>query len=169
VARILLLIRHAKAVPDAATDAQRELAARGVRDARAVGRWLLGQELVPDQVVVSPARRTQQTWELAAAELGGVSAPTMTDRRIYENTIESLLEVLHEAAGDTAVLTLVGHNPSMQGLANVLDDGLGDPSSIHEIGTAYPTSGVAVFDVVVEWADLIRGGATLRAFVAPRG
>jgi phosphohistidine phosphatase SixA len=45
--RTLVLVRHAKAVPDAATDAQRELAGRGGRDAEAAGRWPAEEEIAP--------------------------------------------------------------------------------------------------------------------------
>jgi phosphohistidine phosphatase len=168
VARTLLLIRHAKAVADAGTDAQRPLAPRGVRDARAVGRWLAEHQLAPDQVLVSPARRTVQTWETAAA---GFSAAPMvtTDRRIYENTIESLLAVIQEAAAGTDVLAVVGHNPSMHGLALALDDGLGDERLRADVAGAFPTSGIAVLDVATGWAELGLGGATLRQFAVPRG
>jgi phosphohistidine phosphatase len=168
VARTLLLVRHAKAVPDGVTDASRRLAPRGVRDARAAGRWLVEHGFIPDYVVVSPARRTVQTWEIVMSELG--AAPTVaTDDQIYDNTIESLLAVVHEAPEDADTIAIVGHNPSMQALANALDDGHGDPVARADIAGAYPTSGIAVLEVAVSWVELAPGGATVRAFAAPRG
>jgi phosphohistidine phosphatase len=163
----LLLIRHAKAVGDAATDTERQLAPRGIRDARALGRWLVEHDLVPDYAVVSPARRAVQTWETAASELGDVR--TGGDDRIYENTLDALLAVILDVAEEPATVAVVGHNPSMHALAVALDDGRGDESSRTSIAASFPTSGVAVFDLAVSWAALTPGGATVRAFATPRG
>lgn len=168
VARTLLLVRHAKAVPDGTTDAERRLAPRGLRDARAAGRWLVEQELIPDYVVVSPARRAAQTWATVALELG--AAPhVVTDSSIYENTVDALLEVVHTTPAVASTLALVGHNPSMHALALTLADGAGDPGALADLADGYPTSGIAVLDVVVSWAELTAGGASLRSFAAPRG
>jgi phosphohistidine phosphatase len=168
VARTLLLVRHAKAVADGVTDAERELAPRGFRDARAAGRWLVEHQLIPDHVLVSPARRARQTWETMLAELGTAPAVTI-DARIYDNTVESLLEVIHEAFDDNELLALVGHNPSIHGLALALDDGHGDPGARSDLADGFPTSGIAVFNVAVSWAELAPGEATLRDLAVPRG
>ncbi|HZI98950.1 MAG TPA: histidine phosphatase family protein, partial [Actinomycetales bacterium] len=61
--RRLLLIRHAKAAPDDdGGDHGRGLTARGRRDAAAIGRWLADNDLVPDLVLCSDARRARETW-----------------------------------------------------------------------------------------------------------
>src|SRR3954465_6743031 len=110
--RRLVLIRHAKAENTASSDSERTLAARGRRDARAVGRWLAAHDIEPGSVVISPARRTRETWELAMSELGS-APPTTIDPRVYENTTEDVLQVIQEAAADVTTLVIVGHNPSM--------------------------------------------------------
>ena len=159
MSRTLLLVRHAKAQSDGPTDAERPLAPRGVRDAEAAGRWLAAHQLVPDQAVVSPALRARQTWEAMAASLGTV-VPSSTDSRIYDNTVEALLAVLREVAGD--VVALVGHNPSMHALALALDEG-------GELPDGFPTMSIAVFSVPGEWEALDLGGARLREHAVPRG
>jgi phosphohistidine phosphatase len=167
MARTLLLIRHAKAERDGPSDAARALAPRGVRDAQAAGRWLVGHDLVPTHVVVSPARRALQTWEAVSSELGG--APSMTiDDRVYDNTSESLLAVVRDSAADLDTIAIVGHNPSIQALAVALDDGLGDDRARADLFAAYPTTGIAVLDLESTWDELAPGGATLRDFVTPR-
>src|SRR3954453_9424386 len=62
--RRLVLVRHAQAA-QGEVDADRTLTERGARQAAAIGAWLAQTGLIPDRVVVSPARRAQQTWELA--------------------------------------------------------------------------------------------------------
>jgi phosphohistidine phosphatase len=162
--RQLILIRHAKS-GDGAVDRDRALADRGVAEAPAVGRWLAQRRIAPDRVVVSPARRARQTWELAAAELGPTVEPAHDDR-VYRNTVEDLLEIIRETPAEVTTLAIVGHNPGIQELAIALDDGRGDESGHRKLTTKYATSGVAIFDVSDSWA-VVRSG-TLTSFATPR-
>jgi phosphohistidine phosphatase len=162
--RQLVLVRHAKA-GGGAVDRDRPLAARGVAEAPALGRWLAERQIAPDRVVVSPARRARQTWDLAARELGPLAEPVF-DERVYGNTVEDLLEILRDTPAQVSTLAVVGHNPGIQDLAIMLDDGRGDDAGRKELTTKYRTSGVAVFDVSDSWAEL--RSATLTSFAAPR-
>lgn len=166
--RRLVLIRHAKAAEDGDEDAARPLAERGVAEAPAIGRWLAEQGLVPDSVVVSPARRAQQTWALAVAAQGAVPDPVL-DERIYDNTVDALLQVVRDTPADVDTLVLVGHNPSVEGLALALDDGGGDTEARSDLAHGYPTCGVAVLELQDGWSKLDTGGATLVGFVVPPG
>jgi phosphohistidine phosphatase len=168
----LLLVRHSKAaIGD--DDSERPLTPRGFRDAEAIGRWLARLGLAPDLVVVSPARRAVQTWEQAAAVLAAtrpsVADPPIVDPRIYDNTAQALLAVLLDVPPQTQVVALVGHNPSMERLARLLDDGAGDAAAMDSLADGYPTSGVAVFMVAGTIAGISPGSATLSHFQAPRG
>jgi phosphohistidine phosphatase len=160
-----VLIRHAKAA-DGAVDLERPLTDRGRRQAAGIGSTLRGADLVPDAVVVSPARRAQQTWEGAAAAL--VPPPTSTvDERIYDNTAEALLEVVREASEEVRTLAVVGHAPSVRELADVLDDGGGDPEVRSAFDAGFPTGTVAVLELAAPFAELAEGGATLRDVIVP--
>jgi phosphohistidine phosphatase len=167
VVHVLLLVRHAKAVGEAPSDAERALAPRGVRDAAAAGRWLLDHGLAPDHALVSPAIRAVQTWDSMSERFRDVP-PAVTDDRIYENSIESLLSVVHDTAESLRTVAIVGHNPSMHALAAGLDDGDADSDVRASIRHAFPTMGIAVVDVTGGWADLELGTARLREVVAPR-
>jgi phosphohistidine phosphatase len=142
-------------------------------DARAVGRWLAEQDLVPDRVVVSPARRAAHTWQLAAAEIAVVGEPVETepvvDERVYDNTVEALLRIVRESPADVGTLALVGHNPSIAELASVLDDRRGQQGARQEMARKYPTSGTAVFRLALGWESVDFGTGTLLRFAAPRG
>src|SRR4029077_7649303 len=67
----LTLMRHADArwKDPGVSDVDRPLSRRGTTAAEAVARRLLELELVPDLLIASPARRTQQTAEIVAREL----------------------------------------------------------------------------------------------------
>jgi phosphohistidine phosphatase len=78
----LLIFRHAKAEKGAAglRDRARELAPRGHKDARRMGAYMAHHSLIPDHALVSPARRTRETWERLAAELPAAISVTYEDR-----------------------------------------------------------------------------------------
>ncbi|MBB3675404.1 SixA phosphatase family protein [Modestobacter versicolor] len=158
--RRLVLVRHAQAA-DAAVDADRPLTGHGARRAAAIGTWLEQQGLTPDRVVVSPAVRAVQTWERA-----GGAAPVV-EPRVYDNTVEALLEVIAEVPDEVHQLVVVGHNPSMSELAAVLDDGDGDDAARRGTAGGFPTGAVAVFDVGTPFAQLAPGTARLALFAVP--
>jgi phosphohistidine phosphatase len=55
-------------------------------------------------------------------------------------------------------------------LAQLLDDGEGDEVASEElVSRGFPTCSLAVFEVLVAWADLGLTGATLTAFHVGRG
>lgn len=167
--RTLLVIRHAKSAwPAGVPDDQRPLNERGNRDAPAVGRWLVEQDLVPDFALVSPAVRAQQTWRLASAQLPR-DVPTATADEIYEAYWTALLDVIHTASDDHAIVALVGHNPGCEELVQRLAGPGSDADVVDAVLTKYPTAGVAVLRAPGRWADLAAAGAQLVAFAAPRG
>jgi len=154
--RTLLLVRHAPA-GNAPLDADRPLTGHGTEQARAIGTWLAEHALVPDRVVVSPARRAVQTWA-AAAERLAAAEPTV-DPRIYENTFDAVLAAIHETPDDVGCLAVVGHNPSIGGLAHELAHG--------SLDDGFPAAGVAVFELTGTFAAVAPGTATLSRFRAP--
>ena len=163
--RRLVLIRHARAA-DAAVDADRPLTREGEQQAAAVGRWLRKAGLVPDRVVVSPARRAAQTWQRAATQLPSLPDPDV-DRRIYDNAVEFLLAVIQETPAEVGTLAVVGHNPSIGTLASVLDDGAGSPSARGNLQSGFPTGCVAAFDLGTPFDVLAPESATLTACHVP--
>jgi phosphohistidine phosphatase len=164
----LVVLRHAKSDwPVGVADRDRPLGRRGQRDAPAAGRWIAEHVGVPDAVWCSPARRTKETWELLAAQLGG-SPPVEFDERIYEASVSDLVEVLRETAKGSSSVLLVGHNPGVQELVLALAGG--QRSEVQMLAeTKFPTSGVALLDVNGPWRELAAGSARLADFAVPRG
>lgn len=119
--KTLLLLRHAKSSWDdpALRDFERPLNERGLRVAPLMGRFLARRGLRPDLVVSSPAERARQTAALVA-EAARLEAPLRFDERIYEATAARLAEVVSQTGEQVGTLLLVGHNPGMEELIELL-------------------------------------------------
>ena len=161
--RTLVVMRHAKAEQDGPTDAERRLADRGRSDAAEAGRWLASVGVAPDRALVSAATRTEQTWQELASAAHWTLDPQL-DRGLYSAGVDSALDLVRALGDDVRCVVLVGHNPTMASLAQVLDDGDGDPAAVDQMLGGFPTSAVAVLGFDGAWADLAPGTATLRAF-----
>jgi len=122
----LILLRHAEAVPIAGggDDRQRPLSPRGEQEAQAAGLWLAAHGLLPQRVLCSPTRRTNETTRLALAAIEGAPVPQVADE-IHDATPGELLVLLdqHEDAG---TVMLVGHNPGIERLVALLVEGRSD-------------------------------------------
>ncbi len=162
-----MLLRHAKSNwPAGVADRERPLAARGREAAPAMGRYLAEELLLPDLVLISPARRTVETWELVRPMLPE-KPPSHVEPRIYEATQDALLRVAQEAEPAVRTLLMIGHNPGFEELAARLA-GHGDRYAAARMAQKYPTCGLAVLDFSIEdWRDLAARGGRLERFVTP--
>lgn len=161
--RRLVVMRHAKAEPVAATDHARRLAARGRLDAEEAGRWARAEGVLPDHAFVSTAARAHETW--SAFRLGAdLELEPELDGGLYAAGPDSALEVLRTAPEQAATVMVVGHNPTMAHLVHLLDDGSADPVAFAEVSAGFPTAGVAVLEVAGAWADLEMAAARIVAF-----
>ena len=167
--RILVLLRHAKAVHDGTPDIDRRLAPRGQADAAAVGRWFVEADHDFGLVLCSPSARTRETW--AELEQAGVTGAEVSyDERIYDASVDDLLDALAEVPDQIAHVLVVGHAPGIPALAEMLaDPARSDAESLHTLGRSFPTSGFAVLTIDGRWSDLEEHGAELTEVAAPRG
>jgi phosphohistidine phosphatase len=161
--RLLVVMRHAKAEPGGETDHERALAQRGWDDSVEAGRWLADRDLVPGGALVSSARRTISTW-MALAEGGSFDVePTVSDG-LYTAGPETALDLVRETGDEVEVLVLIGHNPTIAHLAQLLDDGTGDEEAGQQMAVGFPTGALGVFEVTGSWAALDLASARLVAF-----
>jgi phosphohistidine phosphatase len=165
--RRLLLLRHAKAAwPSGTMDLDRPLSRRGREAAARMGEYLKDEDLMPDLVLLSPARRTQETWELVRPAIAEVES--RQDGRIYEAPVARLLGVLQEVPAEAQTVLMIGHNPGFEDLAALLA-GEGDQDGMARLGQKYPTAALAVIRFPQEsWAGIRRGTGCLERFVTPK-
>jgi phosphohistidine phosphatase len=155
----LIVVRHAKATHKPGfADFDRPLTGRGRRDAKAAGDWLSVRGFVPDLVLCSSARRTEQTWkELAASLAGGHEIEVWYEPQLYGATEDFTLDLVGATPVAVSTLMVIGHNPAAQAVAATLT-GQGD--------LAFPTCAIAVIDLG-GWARLVPGAGEARALWTP--
>jgi phosphohistidine phosphatase len=136
----LLVMRHAKTEAYAGSDRVRRLTDRGVADARAAGRWLVEQDLVPDVVLVSSAVRARETFEHVVEAMGHAPASQVCDE-LYGADVDEVLELCTTVPEGTGSIMVVGHNPAMAELVHAVQRDPGEPWAAH-----LPTAGVAVVE-----------------------
>jgi phosphohistidine phosphatase len=171
--RRLMLLRHAKTETDAPSgrDQDRRLDERGLRDAAEMGGWISRHPPFPNLVLVSPAVRTQQTWDIAWAAMKGVVAEPQVElvEDLYGADPAQLLSSIRMASvSDPKRLMLVGHNPGMHELALALA-GSGEAAARKALSDNLPTSGLAVLDFATDdWDDVAFRRGKLVLFVSPK-
>jgi phosphohistidine phosphatase len=121
--KILLLLRHAKSSwkDESLPDQERPLARRGLNDAPRVGRLLNEQNLLPDLILSSTARRARQTVELVV-DAAGYSGEISWLDNLYAAAPEEILDILSILPSHYACVMVVGHNPGLEELVALLTD-----------------------------------------------
>jgi phosphohistidine phosphatase len=166
----LLLLRHAKSSWDDASlpDRDRPLNKRGRRSAATMREAMRDLGLAPDLVLVSPARRTQET--LARLEPWDDTPLIEPMEALYLASARDMLAVLRGVNETVRSVLLIGHNPGMHELAVMLRaPGGGDPGAMAErVAGGFPTGALAEFAIAGPWHLLDAGGGRLVRFLAPR-
>lgn len=161
--RRLVIARHAKAEQSGPSDFERPLSDRGHRDGAATGRWLAEQGVTPDAAFVSAALRTRETWAVVARAAQWGLVPEF-DEGLYAAESDTVMDLLRLQDDEVATVIVVGHNPTMAYLAQMLDDGEADPSVGEAMVADFPTSAVAILGYDGPWADLELGSSRLLGF-----
>ena len=158
----LTLIRHAKSSWDdpSLDDFDRPLNPRGRRDAPLMGHLLHEQEVRFDLLVSSLARRALDTAREIARQVGYPTEAIRQEPAIYEASPGDLLAVVNALPAQARSVGLVGHNPGLTLLAQLLSR-----EPVPELKTcAYVR---LAFDVP-DWSAVAPGEGRLLAFETPK-
>lgn len=167
--RRLFILRHAKTEPaePGKDDRSRALIERGRRDAGQIGAYMASHALIPDRVVLSPARRVQETWKYLAGAFKPAPGAT-TSERVYEATPHDIFGVLVGTPAPVHSLMVVGHNPSLHEVALMLVAS-GDIEARERLREKLPTSGLVIIDFALdEWSRLHPQSGRLERFITPK-
>ena len=167
----IYVLRHAKSSWDdpGLADHDRPLADRGRRATKLLAEHLREAGIVPELVLCSSARRTQETLEGIAPALGDEPTESkyevLIEPELYLASAGDLLARLHAIPGTVDSVLVIGHNPGVQALATSL---AGNGEELDRVRRKYPTGALAALEFRNGWRELEPGAATLVEFVKPK-
>jgi phosphohistidine phosphatase len=144
--KTLLVLRHAKSSWNDPNidDHERRLKKRGRKEARKMGRLIAAENLLPDCIASSSARRCRQTADHVIHHSDYRGEIRMTPE-LYDADAARLREFVGKLSDQAARVMLVGHNP---GLEEFLESLIGQH-------TPLTTGALAQVELAVDrWADL---------------
>ena len=166
----LLLMRHGKSGWDSEdqNDFDRFLSPRGQNDSKAVGNWMVANDLVPDLVLFSDAVRTSQTCEIVSKALpGNIEVQALRD--LYLASPGTLLATIEKIPEDIHCALVIGHNPGLEALGRLMSGPGSDDAATDSLGLGFPPAGLAVIQLSgASWRTMSAEGGRLTAFVRPK-
>ena len=160
----LIITRHAKSSwsNNFLRDHDRQLSDRGERSAALIGQWLSHNGHIPQQVMCSSARRTQETWEGISR---WIAKPAQVDMlpELYHAGLRELVQLVRSAEKSPAMI--IGHNPGIGDFA----DFICAKSPDHPDFRRFPTGATLVCDLERQtWRHSIQQSGVVVAFTVPR-
>ncbi len=167
--KTLLLLRHAKSGwddPDLA-DHDRPLDWQGERAALVIGRYMQQEDLIPELVLCSTARRAMETHWLVSSQWTN-PPPAEFDRGLYLTGDRALLHRLAQVDDRFKSVLVVGHNPDLHDLVLALAR-RGDPALLAAARDRFPTAAFAVIKLPIEhWAEILTATGFLLGLATPK-
>ena len=119
--KTLYLARHTKSSWEmpGVDDMHRPLLEKGIQKAKKTGRYLNNLPIKVDKIISSPAVRTLETARLIASSLGFPEEKIRIEPKIYEGSINRILEIIYATEDEVDSLMIFGHNPTITHLANL--------------------------------------------------
>lgn len=119
--KTLLIMRHAKSSwkNEDLADHDRPLKKRGEYDAIQIGQRIRKNDLTPQRIITSTAKRALKTAELVA-EACHYEERIIATREFYGADPDDFVEVLRQLGDDDECVMVVGHNPDLETLLESL-------------------------------------------------
>lgn len=161
--RELILFCHGK--PDTSfglDDYHLPLRDRSKREAQLVGSWLQQRKLIPDHIISSPTKAALDTAVHACNVMGLAMNVINTEKCIHTAGKKELLMLLANCPSVTKRILLVGHNPGLEKLLQLLSEKkLKTPKN----GKLLPAASLAILRTEKDWKKLDSGRASLTSLI----
>lgn len=144
--KTVLLLRHAKSSwkQTGISDHDRPLNRRGQEAAPQMGQLMYEEDLVPDIILSSTARRARNTADLVA-EASGFPGEVIYLEDFYHAWPSDYVDALRNLSDEISSAMVVGHNPGMEMLLEQLTSE----------AERFPTAALAVIHLPIDyWAQL---------------
>jgi phosphohistidine phosphatase len=162
--RTLHVLRHAKSRWDqAVTDHERGLAPRGNEALVKLSAYLADEQVRPDLVLTSTARRALETVEGVQAALGDPEVRALHE--LYGASAVDIVELVRATDPTRRAVLVVGHNPGLHDLVLRLAR---RGRRLDDATEKFPTAALASLTFAGEWRGLDTQTGTLDRFVRPR-
>lgn len=114
-------MRHAESDGGApnGSDHLRRLSGRGQRDAPRMAQWMADHDLIPELILASTAVRVRETVEAVRGHWSD-PPPVLYSHEFYLAPPETLLRCVRSDAMDAQRVMVVGHNPGLAVLVEML-------------------------------------------------
>ena len=165
----VILLRHAKSSWEdpGLADHDRPLNPRGRRAAPLIGAWLAARGHLPQRVLCSSARRTQETLARMADAVGSLP-PAEIVPDLYHAAPALMLACLQRLPADCDSVMLIGHQPGLGGFARKLSGGTARAGCARAFAH-FPTAAAAVLLLPIDdWGEIAFGTADFVDFAMPR-
>jgi len=162
--KTLILLRHAKASWDQpeVSDADRALKPKGHRQAEKMSAHLRESLPAPQQVFCSSSRRTRETLPTFQVAWGLEEQQIHFLDELYLADEQRLFDFVRSLPDSQDRVLLLGHNPGLTDLVNLLTDRSTYIKNLRPCG-------VAVLEVSASgWSDLAPGTCTLAMHLRPK-
>lgn len=159
----LLLVRHSKSDRNDPTldDFDRPLNERGHKNAVEMAKRLVKQEVIPKEIVSSPALRALSTANHFADILKIKHSEIIKVDSIYEASASALLKVINSLNDESDLTAIFGHNPGLSEIAYQLTDN----ASLYNL----PTTGMALIEFPFDqWSMVSQGTGKLILYDFPK-
>ena len=157
----LYLIRHAKSdwSDPGKDDFDRGLNKRGKRSIPLMAKALKEKRIMPDLILSSSAKRAKKTAKGLAKALG-YKGEIIFNEALYFTEPEEMIEMIRNVDDRYKSIFLVGHNPEITELSNMLTEVYIDN---------IPTLGIVSLAFNIEkWNEIGRGKGKMETFIFPK-
>lgn len=164
----LILVRHAEAMIGdiAQTDYFRGVTDVGRAKAKLTARFLSNIKI--DKVLVSPAKRTQETLDIIL-QTNNIPNIEIVDV-LYSNSLKAITDILTQQEDTNNLIVIIGHNPTLSSIAYQLVNK--DQVEHHEMifFSCFPNAGAFIIYLpILSWQALdSHQGAVVATFI-PQG
>jgi len=119
--KTIILVRHAKSSwkDPSLDDFDRPLNKRGKKNAPFMGKKLREQQVMPDVVLSSPAKRAKKTAIAIAKAIGYPKKQIIFDDNLYHAGVRYIFELVKNLDDAYETIMLFGHNPGINQFADM--------------------------------------------------
>ncbi len=159
--KTLYLVRHAKSSwnQPSLADIDRPLNKRGKKNAPEMGSRLNKQQIMPDLLISSPAKRAYKTALAIAEKIGYSKKDIVIEEDLYHAGEQKLFDIIKRQSEENQTIMLFIHNPGITWFANKLCNVYIDN---------VPTAGVVSVGISTLWSEVTNGSGDLIFFDYPK-